>query len=172
MEGFDFILKLNESIRQRLLDQAEFGQPPAVPVLTEDRSDFAKEIEKNLMQKLGFCVVVATPEVYAGSTPNEEVLKIIVNLSENPVLNQSASGSRIRCNEGALRAKYALLHWTPPQTEWVEFSPMEPFGDSPVMVLAQAPNQQNPILSYQIILMVRVVIEVEDDSKPALSGTP
>lgn len=172
MEGFDFILKLNESIRQRLLDRAEFGQPPAIPVLTEDRSDFAKEIEKNLLQKLGFCVVVATVEIYSGSTSNEEVLKIIVNLSENPLLNQSASGSRIRCNEGALRAKYALLHWTPPPTETVEFSPLEPFGDSPVMVLAQAPNQQNPILSYQITLMSRVVVDVEDEPKTALSGTP
>lgn len=166
-EGFDILDRLNAAIRDRLKKEGGFDEPPSVEVLTERLSDFEQNIKLALMSKLGLCLIVSTPEIEGGESPLELVAKVSVLVSENVVLNQSNSGSRITASSAALRVYLSLLNWAP--DGW---SNLMPIADTPPIRLTGGQTDGSPVLTYEVALQAITTLLVEDIPPVALSGTP
>jgi hypothetical protein len=91
-----------------------FSGAVSIPVLSEEKSDFASQIELKLTKSLGIAVIVSTPGVRGGERRDQIIASVVVQIAENPVLNQSARGTGKAAADVAFRV-YAILRELAPE---------------------------------------------------------
>ncbi len=91
-----------------------FSGAVSIPVLSEEKSDFASQIELKLTKALGIAVIVSTPGVRGGERPDQIIASVVVQIAENPVLNQSARGTGKAAADVAFEV-YAILRELAPE---------------------------------------------------------
>lgn len=87
--------ELHDAIADRLRADAWLSSVPAPRIVTERAGDIGSAIEQEL-GACGLCLAVATPEFVRGGEgiPNEIAVEVLVDVSERPLLNRGASGTR------------------------------------------------------------------------------
>ncbi len=105
---------LQSYVLQSLQADDYFFGALSIPVLSELKSDFVAQLELKLMKGLGIAVIVSTPAVRGGERPDQLIASVIVQIAENPVLNQAARGTGKAAMDVAFRV-YAILRELEPE---------------------------------------------------------
>ena len=85
----------HEAVADRLRADEWLSALPAPRIVTERAGDIGSAIEKEL-GSCGLCIAVATPEFVRGGegTPDEILVEVLVDVSERPLANRGASGTK------------------------------------------------------------------------------
>lgn len=87
--------RFQEALADRLRAEEWLASAPAPRIVSERVGDIGSAIDKEL-GGLGLCIAIATPEIGRGSEtiPDEMAVEVLVDVSERPLNNRGASGTR------------------------------------------------------------------------------
>jgi hypothetical protein len=97
------LLIVADTFASLIAQSAYFAGAPAIPVITERKGDINAEISKALAQ-LGLCVVVVTPDGDSLHPAGDGIslrVRLVAEISENVLINQSKSANNYRPALGA-----------------------------------------------------------------------
>ncbi len=107
------VTDLQNHVAQRIADELpNFTQRQGWEVLTQVKGDIYNVMQQRL-QSLGVGFCVFTPDITRGDLVEGRNLKVVVEITENPVLNQAETGTRIPGLDLAWMIDGILGNWQP-----------------------------------------------------------
>jgi hypothetical protein len=126
---------LQTAVRDRLKTSlADHGGPLALNPVLEIEGDLDAQIARRLADT-GLGLQVLTPKIMPGPAHDQLTVTVVLDLIENPVLNQDPSGSRIPALEVLESILAVLLDWEPSEA-WtsLQFTGCELLQTTPTIV--------------------------------------
>lgn len=100
-ELFNMLTSLQGWAADRLEQLDLYTGREGFPVVKEDLADVLAEIERRLAN-IGLGIAVLTPKITKGERPGEIFVTVAIAVTEVPIINRGASGTRISAMDVAL----------------------------------------------------------------------